>query len=413
MKKILWLSNVAFSNDKIKVTGTWIIAMGKALMETGEVALFNLSHGNVKEVTKNEVNGIVQWVLPNDKVNKQGLPSTKTQQIIRKIEKEIKPDLVHIWGTENYWGKLTSNRTIQSKTLLEMQGILYAYAKVYYGGLTPQEFFSCFGTKELLLPQRFLYFRKKDFEKRGRRELQIIKNCNNIAVQSEWVKAHINYQNPGANIYETGMLLREEFYQSKQWQKNDNRSKKILFTSFSGVNPYKGLHVLFRAFAVLKNMYSDLELRIGGNILQTKLIKDGYYVWLIKEAKKLNVYNSIVWLGTLDADEIIVELQQCDVCVIPSYIETYCLALAESMMVGTPTVVSYAGAMPELAEQNLSALFFPVGDSMSCAYQTEMLLTDSKLCENLSANARKTAFERNNQKSVIAKQLKIYHSIIK
>lgn len=413
MKKILWLSNVAFSNDKIKVTGTWIIAMGKALMKTGEVALFNISHGNVKEATRYEVNGIVQWVLPNDKVNKQGLPSTKTQQIIRKIETEIEPDLVHIWGTENYWGKLVGNGVIQSNTLLEMQGILYAYSKVYYGGLTPKEFFSCFGTKELLLPQRFLYFRKKDFETRGRREIEIIKNCNHIAVQSEWVKAHINYQNPGANIYETGMLLREEFYQSKQWQKNDNRSKKVLFTSFSGVNPYKGLHVLLRAFAVLKNKYSDLELRIGGNILQTKLIKDGYYVWLIKEAKKLNVYNSIVWLGTLDADEIIVELQQCDVCVIPSYIETYCLALAESMMVGTPTVVSHAGAMPELAEHKLSALFFPVGDSMSCAYQTDILLTDSNLCEDLSANARKTAFERNNQKNVVAKQLEIYHSILK
>lgn len=412
MKIILWLSNVAFSNEKIKVTGTWIIAMGKALVETGEVSLFNICHGNVKEVTKKEVNGIVQWVLPLEKTNKQGLPSNNTQQIVRSIENEIKPDLVHIWGTENYWGKLVINSTIQSKTLLEMQGIMTACARVYYGGLNLTEIFSCIGIKELLLPQRFLYFRKKDFEKRGIREIDIIKNCTNISVQSDWVKAHIKYQNTNATVYPTGMLLREEFYNSEQWKKNTQRNKKVIFTSFSGVNPYKGLHVLMRAFAFLKNKYSDLEFRIGGNILQTKRIKDGYFVWLIKEAKKLGIFDSIVWLGSLDADKIITELQNCDVFVIPSYIETYCLAIAESMMVGTPTVVSFAGAMPELAEHNSSALFFPVGDSMNCAYQTELLLANINLCQKLSDNARNKALKRNNQEVVVKRQLEIYQSII-
>ena len=36
----------------------------------------------------------------------------------------------------------------------------------------------------------------------------------------------------------------------------------------------------------------------------------------------------------------------CNVCVIPSFVETYCLALAEAMIVGCPTVVSYTSALP-------------------------------------------------------------------
>jgi len=47
------------------------------------------------------------------------------------------------------------------------------------------------------------------------------------------------------------------------------------------------------------------------------------------------------------------------------------LALAEVMIVGLPTVVSYIGAMPKLAQHNESALYFPVGDYMACSIQIE------------------------------------------
>ena len=61
------------------------------------------------------------------------------------------------------------------------------------------------------------------------------------------------------------------------------------------------------------------------------------------------------------------ELLNCNVCVMPSFIETYCLAFAEAMMVGVPVVVSFAGAMPELAEHNKEAMFYNPLDHITCA----------------------------------------------
>lgn len=411
MKRILWLSNIAFSEEKIRETGTWQIAMAEALLKTGEIELYNITNGDVKCIIKKDVCGVKQWIIPNEKKSKNYLPSKKTKQLIQNIENEINPDLVHIWGTENYWGMLAVQGLIKSKVLLEIQGLLFACSKVFYGGLTITEIFSCIGLKELLLPKRFLYFRKMDFEKRGFREIQIIKGIKHISIQSDWARANIKNENPTANIFDTGILLRKEFYQSKQWT-FQNSNKKIIFTTLSGANTYKGLHVLIRSVSILKQNNLNIELRIGSNMLERNYpIYDGYIIWMLKLIKKLDISNSIVWLGPLNSNEIVHEIQNASVFVIPSYVETYCLAFAEAMMVGIPTVVSYAGALPELALDGQSALFFPVGDSVSCASKIQQLLENKLLSETISNNSRKIAFERNDQNRVVKKQIEIYNSI--
>ena len=74
--------------------------------------------------------------------------------------------------------------------------------------------------------------------------------------------------------------------------------------------------------------------------------------------------------------------------VIPSFIESYSLALAESMMVGTPSVVSYAAAMPEFAKDNEQVLFYDSLDVISCAARIENIFVHKDLSERLSLNSR-------------------------
>ena len=412
-KKILWLSNCAFTDDKMQVTGTWLIAMGEALLETGEVELNNITFGNVKKNTRRDCKGVSQWIIPHEKTNKKGLLSHKTINFIKKIEAEIHPDLIHIWGTEGSWGMLAARKILKTPVILDMQGILYAIAKVYYGGLTFKELLQCIGLKEILLPIRFLYFSKRAFDKKGVQERYVIQNIPFISVQSEWVRTHVEFENPTCKTFETGIILRNEFYDVPPWTIKENQNP-IIFTSSSGSVPYKGLHVLFRAIAVLKKKFPTIQLRIAGSIQKSRYryIRDGYSAWLLKEAERLDILNSIVWLGALNADEIIDQLHSSSMVVIPSYIETYCLALAEAMIVGVPTVVSYAGAMPELAQHNESSLFFPVGDYMSCSAQIEKLLNNMVLAEKLSIQARIEGLKRNNTDKVVKRQLEIYTKVI-
>lgn len=413
MKKILWFSNCAFTDEKTRVTGTWLIAMGEALVETGEVELYNVTTGNVRECTQRNCKKISQWVLPKEKRNKRGLPSKKTIDFIQSIEREVQPDLIHIWGTENYWGMLVANGYLSAPVLLDIQGVLQAIAKAFYGGLTNKELVQCIGLKEILLPQRLLLNKKKKLEKKGNDEQIMIKNIRHIATQSQWVRAHIEYakRNTENDIYSSGILLREEFYQAKKWQNYDS-SKTIIFTSSAGINSFKGLHVLFRTIAVLKCKYPHIELHIAGSKPTSRFIQDGYFRWLQQETQNLKIIDSVKWLGKLNADQIIDEFHKSSLMVIPSYVESYCLALAEAMMVGLPAVVSYAGAMPELATHNESALFFPVGDYMSCAQQIDRLLSNIDLMKKISASSTLLASNRNDKYKVVSNQLAIYNSII-
>ena len=142
------------------------------------------------------------------------------------------------------------------------------------------------------------------------------------------------------------------------------------------------------------------------------MLLDGYSIYIKKLIKNLGLESNVHYLGPIDDTQIIKELQLCSVCVIPSFIETYCLAFAEAMIIGTPTIASYAGAMPELAEHKKEALFYNSIDYYTAASYIDILIQNKNLAEFLSSNSRERRMRENNPQSVINQQLDIYNKII-
>ena len=149
--KILWFSNAVLSSTDRGYTGTWLDALASQLVESGSISLSNISIGRVKEYCKQDCGSIQQWILPMKELHlKNGLPSKGAISFIKQTVEKINPDLIHIWGTELFWGLLTSRQIIACPSLLEMQGLKLAIAKVYLGGLTQREQNECRGLKEVL-----------------------------------------------------------------------------------------------------------------------------------------------------------------------------------------------------------------------------------------------------------------------
>lgn len=414
-RRILWFSTAEFTDEKIKTTGTWLIAMGSALTKIADIELYNVVYGDVKSITQKNVNDITQWIIPHKERIKYHQGSKELISFIKRLNSEIKPELIHIWGTENGFGFAVIEAQLQTPVLLDIQGLLFATVNYYYGGLSNKDLFKCIGLKEIVRPQHHPYFVRRYFEKSGKHELLLIRQMKNISVQSDWVHSIIKHINLTGTIFQTGIMLRSEFYDASIWECQKERETINIFTSSSGSIPYKGLHLLFDAIALLKVKYPDIRLNIGGKIEIEKkhgLFRNGYTSWLLRKARKLGIQDSITWLGMMNVDEIISEMHKSTVVVIPSFVESYCLLMAESMMIGVPTVASYAGAMPQLAEHGKSALYFPNGDHWSCARQIERIITDPDLAMKLSAGARTTSFQRNDQRKVLQTQLEIYNNII-
>lgn len=409
-RKVLWFSNCPITETHGGSTGTWLSAMAHALVESGEIALTNISQAKLAKPTRRDCGDIHQWLFPIEQLNKHGLPPSRTTHAIRRIVEDVAPDLLHVWGTENYWGLLTSRKMIQGPTILEMQGIKYACAEVYYGGLSFSELLRCIGPLELLRPSSSIFLGKRRFKNWGKFEKEMICNHDTISTQSNWVRSYVNAVNPNARLIETGILLRKEFYQASSWsmQADPRSANTSIFTISSGAAAYKGLHVLFRAISILKNKFPNISLKIAGNQIAGGLRKSGYVRWIEGESRRLEIQERIQWLGPLDAAGIINQIQHSLAVVIPSFIESYCLALAEAMYLGAPLVVSYAGAMPELAQDETSALFFPMGDAVACAAKIEHLLNFNEVATRIGENARAAGLNRNNPADILARQLQIY-----
>lgn len=407
--KVLWFANVALTDSADVATGTWLKTMAKALVDSGKVELYNIAENSTNELIRQDCQMAQQWLVPYSKPTSNGLPATKIIHNIQEIVESIQPDLIQIWGTEKYWGLLSARGYLKGKVILEIQGLKFAIAKYFTAGLSFSEIIGCFGLKELLKPSGSILGLSSAFNKWGKFEIEMLKNHQFISTQSAWVRANVKQVNPTAEIYETAISLRKEFMEAQKWNSQDCIPFQI-FTSTSSIISYKGLHVLVRALAILKHKYPQVKLVIAGH-LQSGLRADGYNKWLRKKIAQLGLVEKVSFIGSLNSTALVKQIQQAQVVAIPSFIESYSLALAEALALGAPTVTSFAGAMPELAKHQETTIFFPMGDEVMCANGIATFFEDQAFAQSIS----EAAYQQTKEKSVTAVeeiQLSIYNNVL-
>lgn len=410
--KVLWLCSAHFSDVPIKKNGTWYQPLAESLSAKG-VNLINVSQGNVKSIKKSMFRSIVQYTIPTYKPHRHGnVPDRRSCEIVARLVETEKPDLIHVWGTESIWAYMKLRGVFgEVPALLDIQGILSSSSYYYYGGLSFTEILKCIHLKEILMPWRTLFFKKREFKLRGENEIKSIESFDYISYQSEWVKNQISFINSHAKLFFTRIALRNIFYESPKWEYHCDIEHPIVFSICSEATSYKGIHVLLKAVNLLKQKYPNIELRIAGVMYIGNLLKDGYSIYLGKLIRKLDLMDNVTLVGPIDDAQIVNEELNADVCVIPSFIETYCLSLAEAMMLGCPTVVSYTGALPFTSNPNSESLFYNSVDYAQCAANIERLFIDKEKALLLSRNSIEHRSE-NKKIEVVETQINIYKHII-
>jgi glycosyltransferase involved in cell wall biosynthesis len=408
--KILWFCNITFSEKEPLASGTWLYTMANALIASKKVQLFNISQSVVKKIIRQDCNTITQWLLPFEHLNKNGLPSSKTLREIEKIVNDINPDIIHIWGTESYWGLLTARGYIKGNVIIEMQGLKFAIANSFYAGLSISEIINCIGFNEIIKPSLSLIGLRRTFRTWGNFEKEMLIKHSNISTQSDWVRAQVKEINYQARIYNTHISLRTEFINADKWELDFCIPFQLFFSS-AYILTFKGLHVLIEAIAILKKRYPNIRLNIAGHVTKG-FRQDGYTSWLMRKIKFLNLDQHINWLGSLKANELVKQIQLAHVVVIPSFIESYCLTYDEALMVGAPTVVSFAGALPEFGIHLKTTIFFTPGDIQSCAAAIEKIFDNPEFAKKISSNVLKAKKAKVDFK-IADNQLSIYESVLK
>ena len=409
--KILWFTNREFVPQDEGYSGTWLQPLAEELIKLGDFELANLTYGKTNKLVKRDCGSIQQWVIPYSRPILRGLPGKSVVEEILGVHALYSPDIVQFWGVEYFWGLLAARNIINTPALLEIQGLTHEIVREYTGGLSIAEQIKCIGPREIIL-RSSMFQDQRRLLRWGGYEKEIIKRNKFICTPSPWIEAKVKDLNPGCKLFHNELALRLPFYNAVAWDP-ESAQKARIFCSASYPAAFKGVHVAIRAIARLKNRYPSIQLRIAGLKQAKSIRKYGYISWLEKLIEKHHIKENVVWLGYLNASEIINELQASSAVLIPSYTESYCVALAEAMFLGVPCVTTFTGGTSYLAKDETSALFFPVGDVEMCAYQIQRLLSDSALAHKISQNGRRVGLERNNLLKITDQQTSIYSSIFK
>ena len=112
--------------------------------------------------------------------------------------------------------------------------------------------------------------------------------------------------------------------------------KIILFVG--RIDPLKGIDKLIKAIPYLQNIQGLRLVVIGGGEHSQREIEQ-----LQKLACNLNIQDSVTFLGLIKHEQLPYFYSAADVCVVPSYYESFGLVALESLACGTPVVATDVG----------------------------------------------------------------------
>ena len=166
----------------------------------------------------------------------------------------------------------------------------------------------------------------------------------------------------------------------------------------------KGIQNLIAAMPKILERYHDSKLIICG--------RGGMIDELREQVKYLEIENKVYFAGYCDSKKMQKMYKCADVAVFPSTYEPFGIVAIESMLSGTPTIVSDVGGLNEIIEHGVTGMKSYAGNANSVADSVLALLFDPKLCFNISQNAIKKVKENYNWSKITDSTYYVYQLAI-
>ena len=163
-----------------------------------------------------------------------------------------------------------------------------------------------------------------------------------------------------------------------------NGEKVLLYVG--RVEPLKGLDLLVETAA---QMDAGQEVRMV--VVGAEANGAGEMERVRELAKQRQVEDLFDFVGRVDHDDLPLYYNAADVCVVPSYYESFGLVALESMACGTPVVATRVGGLPTIIHHGHTGYLKSWRCPEAFANSLEMIISSSGLQESLGTAARKRA----------------------
>ncbi|MFN0095690.1 MAG: glycosyltransferase [Dehalococcoidia bacterium] len=146
----------------------------------------------------------------------------------------------------------------------------------------------------------------------------------------------------------------------------------------------KGVDVLISAAAQLERRDFTL-LIVGGDDRASSLRHE-----LERQARDFGIEANVRFEGAVAHDDLPTYYSAADLCVVPSYYESFGLVAVEAMACGTPVVASRVGGLVSTVVDGVTGFLIPWRCPEPFAEKMELLLANPELRANFSAAARRS-----------------------
>lgn len=232
-------------------------------------------------------------------------------------------------------------------------------------------------------------------------EQRAFSNYKDIISITPYVKNKLLSLTAG-NIYEIDNPLDERFFRCVR-EKCD--PQRVLCVGW--ISPRKNTLTSVRAF------HESLKRGTKGKLIIAGASSDDNYLEKVKsEVAALGIEKQVEFLGYVDRDCLMKELQRASVMLLPSLQENAPMAIAEAMAARVPVIVSNLCGMPYMVDEGKTGFLVEPMDVETIAERLTAILEDEDFREKIGRKAQVVANDRFHPKSVAAKTVKVYREVI-
>jgi glycosyltransferase involved in cell wall biosynthesis len=401
--RILWFANTPSLAEEVlsnkPTSGGWIKSLDKFLQDKVELHVAFHYHEK-KDSFKHGNTSYHPIYAPFSKIDliknlyfRTRVFDTEFINDYKKIIDTVNPDIVHIHGTENSFGCIS---TFTNKPLvISVQGIVDLIYMKEINTLNSSLFLSWDKKRSIM-----------KFADMAKLERKYLQNFKYVISKSDWNTDVIRVVSPAAKVFRLDNVMRNIFYDLTWDSKQLNQDKVIISTTLSG-GYLKGLDVIIEAITLLHKSGLNFEWRIAGIDKNTSTWK------AIFKTKNFDFpIDKIKLMGRLNENQIAHLLLNSALYATASRIENSPNNLNEALMLGIPCVASFVGGTSTFINHNVDGYLFQDGDAYAMAGGILRILFNKDNSIAMGVLARERALKRHDKNRVLSTQMEIYQSIL-
>ena len=199
----------------------------------------------------------------------------------------------------------------------------------------------------------------------------------------------------GVNVDKFKSISKDEHFYSK--------NKKVIIGTVKTLRPKYGIDVLIHAISLLiRSGISDIEVQIAGVGWQ----KDE----LVKLSEDLGVSKYINFLGWVENDKVPEVLDNFDIYVAPSTLdsESFGVAIVEASSCSLPVVVSNVGGLPEVVVNNKTGIVIEPNNANLLYEALKCLINNPEKRREFGENGRINVEDNYDWEKCLDKMIDVY-----